>query len=430
MITNLRVNKMKKLITLIVLFFVFVPLFAQGNFEKSLSGYTNPDELVTISEFTPFDKALEILSQVSVKFAGKKIISSAGFTDQIGVKIEKIQYLKALGIIVRFNNLEYEERESVILVRKKVSDVKNLAKDIYAPLDSREVKISAIFFEADVSELKERGINWEWLLSSNGVSLGTKLNSFTSGAELAEKATQKQTVNPLEYTAKASNEFTAGQFTGTVEGVFKYFESENLGEIIARPKLIVRDGMKGNIQIGSDISIKQRDFSGNIIDKFYATGTIIDVIPTIYTEDDVDYMLLKIKAERSSAIPGEITTEIKKTTVETDLMMLSGEEKVIGGLFINEEIHVRQGIPFLKDLPWWVFGIRYLTGYDKVQTNKKEIIILLRAELVPTLKERVATLKENLIEKQIIEDHNELRKYKIKAFRDKGVKTLKELNDL
>ncbi|MEE9432341.1 MAG: hypothetical protein V3V16_14940 [Melioribacteraceae bacterium] len=420
---------MKKLITLITLFFVFAPIFAQGNLEKSLSGYTNPDELVTISEFVPFGQAIEILSKLSVKHSGKKIISSAGFSESIGVQIEKIQYLKALGIIVRYNNLEYEERESVILVRKKVSGVKNLAKDIYAPIDSREVKISAIFFEADVFELQERGINWEWLLKSDGVSLGTKLNSFTSGQELAEKGTQ-QTVKPLEYVANAASDFTSGSFTGTVEGVFKYFESENLGEIISRPKLIVRDGMQGNIQIGSDISIKQRDFSGNIIDKFYATGTIIDVIPTIYTEDGIDYMLLKIKAERSSAIPGEITTEIKKTTVETDLMMLSGEEKVIGGLFINEEIYVRQGIPFLKDLPWWVFGIRYLTGYDKIQINKKEIIILLKAELVPTLKERVALRKENLINREIVEDHEELRKYKMKPFRDEEIKTLKELNEL
>jgi len=419
---------MKKIIALIALLFVCAPVFAQGNLEKSLEAYTNPDELVTISEYTPFDQALEILSQVSVKYSGKKIISSAGFTSAIGVKIEKVQYYKALGIIVRFNNLEYEERESVILVRKKVSDAKNLAKDIYAPIGSREVKISAIFFEADVTELKERGINWEWLLSSDGVSIGTKLSSFSEGVEQTEGS--QQLAAPLEYLANTTNEFTSGDFTGQVEGVFKYFESENLGEIISRPKLVVRDGMKGNIQIGSDISIKQRDFSGNIIDKFYATGTIIDVMPTIYSEDEIDYMLLKIKAERSSAIPGEITTEIKKTTVETDLMMLSGEEKVIGGLFINEEIHVRTGIPFLKDLPWWVFGIRYLTGYDKIQTNKKEIIILLKAELVPTLKERVAIRKENLIEKQIVEDHDELRKYKIKAFRDKGVKTIKELNEL
>jgi type IV pilus assembly protein PilQ len=49
----------------------------------------------------------------------------------------------------------------------------------------------------------------------------------------------------------------------------------------------------------------------------------------------------------------------------------------------------RQGIPFLKDLPWYVFGLRYLFGYDKDEVAKKELVILLKAELVPTLQERI-----------------------------------------
>ncbi|MCB0753775.1 MAG: hypothetical protein KDC52_20040, partial [Ignavibacteriae bacterium] len=153
------------------------------------------------------------------------------------------------------------------------------------------------------------------------------------------------------------------------------------------------------------------------------------VTPYIYTEENQDYMLLKVSAERSSALPGEITTEIKKTVVSTDLLMLHGEEKVIGGLFVNEEINVRQGIPILKDLPWWMFGIRYLTGYDKMSVNKKEVIILLHCELVPTLKERVAQKKENEIEKQIIEDHEALQKYKLKPFRDDDIKTNYKLGE-
>jgi type IV pilus assembly protein PilQ len=180
--------------------------------------------------------------------------------------------------------------------------------------------------------------------------------------------------------------------------------------------------MQGKIQIGSDISIKQRDFAGNVIDVFYSTGTIIQVTPFIYNEDNQDYILLKVSAERSSAIPGEITTEIKKTLVSTDLMMLSGDERVIGGLFINEEINVRQGIPILKDLPWWVFGIRYLTGYERKQITKKEVIILLHAELIPTIKERVVQKRENEIEKQILRDHEDLKKYKLKPFRENETK--------
>lgn len=65
-----------------------------------------------------------------------------------------------------------------------------------------------------------------------------------------------------------AHEFTSGDWTGSVEGVLQFFESENLGEVIARPKVTVRDKMKGRIQIGSDISIKQRDFAGNVIDAF------------------------------------------------------------------------------------------------------------------------------------------------------------------
>jgi len=367
---------------------------------------------------------LEALSQISERKTGKQIVSTAGLTSPIGVEINKLPYMKALVIIVQYNNLEFEEKENVIVVRKKLSQAKGLTEDTYASLDSREVKISAVFFEADVNELKERGINWELIMSNADLTIGSKLRSFTEEQE--QQGGNQQQQNPPEYLLSGLSEFTSGEWSGTVEGVFKFFESENLGEVIARPKVTVRDKMQGRIQIGSDISIKQRDFAGNIIDVFYSTGTIIEVTPYIYNEDNQDYILLKVSAERSSAIPGEITTEIKKTLVATDLLMLSGDERVIGGLFINEEINVRQGIPILKDLPWWVFGIRYLTGYERKQITKKEVIILLQTELVPTIKERVVQKKQNEIEQQIIRDHEDLQKYKLKPFREKDTKGMED----
>jgi len=36
-----------------------------------------------------------------------------------------------------------------------------------------------------------------------------------------------------------------------------------------------------------------------------------------------------------------------------------------------------------------VFGLRYIFGYDKDQVTRKELIILLKSELVPTLQERI-----------------------------------------
>lgn len=418
---------MKKIILFVITFLISIPILGQRELEKSLNEFVNPDELVSISEYTPFDKALEILSQISEKKTGKRIISTAEVVTPIGVEINKLPYMKALVIIVQYNNLVFEEKENVIIVHKKTVDAKNLTDETFASVDSREVKISAIFFEADVNEIQERGINWEWLFSSNGISIGTKLRTFSETKEQTNSSGSSSTETPPEYLLNTAHEFTSGDWTGSVEGVLQFFESENLGEVIARPKVTVRDKMKGRIQIGSDISIKQRDFAGNVIDAFFSTGTIIEVTPYIYNEDQQDYILLKVSAERSSAIPGEITTEIKKTVVSTDLLMLSGEEKAIGGLFVNEEVNVRQGIPFLKDLPWWVFGIRYLAGYDKITVNKKEVIIVLQVELVPTLKERVAQKKMNIMEREIMEDHENLKKFKVKPFRD--VEDKAKLND-
>ncbi len=168
-----------------------------------------------------------------------------------------------------------------------------------------------------------------------------------------------------------------GDWVGNATAMFRFFESQNLGEIIASPTITVRDRQKGRIQIGSDFSIKQRDFSGNVIDKFYSAGSIINVVPYVYSKKGIDYILLKLEAERSSFFPSELTTEVKKTSASSDVLLLDGEETVIGGLYINEETIARTGIPFLKDLPWWVLGIRYLTGSDKTIVTKKEVIILL-----------------------------------------------------
>ena len=46
-------------------------------------------------------------------------------------------------------------------------------------------------------------------------------------------------------------------------------------------------------------------------------------------------------------------------------------------------------MPFLKDLPWYVFGLRYIFGFNSDNLVKKELVILIKAELVPTLQERI-----------------------------------------
>ncbi len=407
---------MKTIVTYFILsLFLVLQIFPQKYWERRFKDYTNPDELVTMSETLPFNQAIELLSKVSESLTGKRIVSAVERTEPIGVEIVNMPYDKAMLIIVQYANLIFEEKQDLIVISSKSAEEERSA-DTYASVNSRQVKISAVFFEMDVQKSKKIGIDWKILLNGESTDLGGLLRTETEKTnedDGGSEGGQQDALQP-EFNLGIASDFSIGSFFGQATALFRFFETEGLGEIISSPSIIVRDKSKGSIQVGSDFSVRTRDFAGNTVEKFFPTGTIIEVMPYILNEEGMDYVLLDILVERSSFSQNETTTEIRKTNATTQIVMLDGEETVLGGLFVTEEAIVRNGIPFLKDLPWWVFGIRYLTGSDETITRKKELIILIKAELVPTLKERFAHPDtRNIIQSQIERDRDRMKYYKL-----------------
>lgn len=151
---------------------------------------------------------------------------------------------------------------------------------------------------------------------------------------------------------------------------------ENLGEIIANPSITVRTGELGKIQIGSTFSIKQRDFAN--VTRSILFNRLYYWCNTSCLGRMESIMLCWDLLLRSTTFPSELSTEIRKTKANSHSFMLNGKETVIGGLYVTDETYVRTGIPILKDLPWWVFGIRYLAGANQKKITKKEIIIVIK----------------------------------------------------
>ena len=57
--------------------------------------------------------------------------------------------------------------------------------------------------------------------------------------------------------------------------------------------------------------------------------------------------------------------------------------------------------------------LRYIFGYDQVSLSQREIILLIKAEILPTLKERFAKPKEQtILKKTLDQQRNDLEKYK------------------
>jgi type IV pilus assembly protein PilQ len=362
------------------------PLAAQTSpaERRAFREYTSPQELVSIAPTTPLDKALAAISEVSQKFVGKIIVDTERRAMPINIDVQGVQWRDALEMILRKNDLWYTEYENYLQVTTQAGTEGRaqtagpagaVTTDILkepASFRSREIKISGIFFEVNLSRIEEVGLNWNFMKSTNDVLIDSKF----SGADRVSDEMFKTEITPK--VSFASMSFVA-----------QLFSDYKLGEILSSPTVIVRSGEEGRIQVGQDFSVRERDFAGNLIDRFYSAGTIVKVKPQVITEQGVNFVHLNIEAERSSVTPGAVSTIINKTKATTNVLLLDGEETIIGGLYNTESSTTRQGVPFLKDLPWWVFGLRFLFGYEKEENVKKELVILLKADLVPTLQERV-----------------------------------------
>lgn len=417
-----------KTLSLTILLFLILSfrIFSQQYLEKTL-GYQNPEELVTLSAKLSFNQAIDLLSKVSEKITGKKIISTVEIDSAISIEIKNMNYYKAMVVLVKMAGLVYEEKPDVIIIKKANGQDQLRSKDNYVSADAREVKISAVFFEIDINKEKQLGVNWQTLFSKEGISIGGNLLSFQqsnnssntgtggtgtggTGTGGTGTSTSQQQIPDFNLTTTAN--YNVGGFDAQTSAVLKFFEDEGAGNLIASPNVTVLDGDEAKLQDGQDISYNTRDFSGNIVQKFYSTGNIVTVTPNVITDAGIKYILLNIHVERSSLVPDPNNTIINKTSAETRIVLLNNEETVIGGMFFDQTTKNRQGIPILKDLPWWFFGLRYIFGYDDNITSKKELVILIKANLIPTLKERLAGERSaNPLKDELQQERERMKNY-------------------
>lgn len=423
----------------LMLLFAGVVLFhqitvGQTNRERRLilNDYVAPEELVSMSKTLPFDKAMMLFSDFSKRYLNKIIVDATNSKQQIGTDIENKYWLQAFEDVLRGNKLWYDEREEFFYVYAPGDSLKaqGAVAQFAASIDStskvlfkqRDIRISSVFFTVDVVKSLDAGINWKFLYKGDTTQLGSTPSQF--GGEFSSGFQDPQAQQSTGGSSGGAATTVAPGFFAraipaisfsNVSALVSFFQNNQLGDVLSGPSIVVSSGKQGRIQVGQDIFITTRDFAGNTVQQPVSSGIIIDVKPTVYDEADIKFINLDIKAERSTVSAGPV---INKSTAQTFSVLYDGEEMVLGGLYTTVESSTRGGVPFLKDLPWWVFGLRYLFGFEQTTSSTQELIILLKAEVVPTIEERVATAAQqrgiNLIDQQREQHKGAMEKYKKK----------------
>lgn len=353
-----------------------------------------PEEYISFRSSLPYNDAIEELSNLSKKYLNKIIVNPIIYEGPIGIDINNIYWFEALEMILTHNDLTYKEYgDHIIINRAEKGSVDNKLLSEKHVFESREVIISTVFFEADRNKMRQLGTSWGVLNEKKEIFIDALTGE--PGLETVFRRGLEQS-SADNKTGLLNFEFLDRFDFGDVTAIFKTLDSYQMGEVLASPQITVLSDNEGEIQIGSDFSVTVQDFAGNTVTQFFSTGSIIKVTPHVITVDSVTFIHIELDAEKSGATSSELGIEIKKASAVTSLLLLDGEETVIGGLYTNDERETREGVPFLKDLPWWFFGLRYIFGYESVSTVQKELIILLKVDLVPSLAERIQKrLEEN-----------------------------------
>ena len=267
---------MKKKIFFITAFgILLIGTFLYGQ-NKLPREYVPPEELVSFNSDIDLAIALDILSEYAIQYLQKPIYDPDKRSGAIGIDIRSLSWKKALGLILSRRGLWYVEKprffEVVSADKMEATQTSEssskLPDDINLKPNSREIKIETIFFEGDRKAIKELGIDWNMFYRGK-----VNINSNQAGA-----------LQLTDDIFNANVKIPKSLIGVDIDVLLSAFDSNNLGKVLAQPQVVVTEGNQGTIQVGQDFSIKTRDFAGNVIDKFFSTGTILNVTPYIIDE--------------------------------------------------------------------------------------------------------------------------------------------------
>ncbi len=166
-----------------------------------------------------------------------------------------------------------------------------------------------------------------------------------------------------------------------IAAIFKQLQNENLGKILAEPKLLARSGKKANFLSGGEIPIVVTTNDDTSIE-FKEFGTRIDFVPRVREDGNIDLTLASEVSEPDFAAGVELfgftVPAFVTRRASTDVTLQSGESLIVAGLIKETKQELESKMPFLGDVPF----VGYFFRSTSFESDILELMMVVRPELV------------------------------------------------
>ncbi len=340
-------------------------------------------------EQATFAQALELLlrmNKLDTKILNSKTIilypktrdKQKQFEDQIiqTFYLSNIDAKKAVNLLrtmLQVRKIYVHEELNAIIIRDKPVVIR-LAQKI---LEANDRGDAEVIFDLELIEV----------LHSDGLKLGPRLGAYE--LQVGIDATSLQEDTNAAITSKIGS-VVVGSLSGldTLYGLpsasFDMLKESGDGEVLASPKIRVKNKGKAKVHIGSrepiiTVTVNNNQITENV--QYVDVGVKLDVEPVIHLDDTV---VTKLGLEVSNVSGRNVTDNgtavltISTTNANTVLTLKDGERTIIGGLLRDSVTKAKTTIPILGDIP--LLG-RLFTSYTSSKT-KSEILLSITPHIV------------------------------------------------
>ena len=261
-----------------------------------------------------------------------------------------------------------DQDNNAILVMATPQDYRAIEATIRRlDISPRQVLIEATIAEVTLSNGLSYGVRWfleneDWAL---GVNAPVPENA--SGAGLA---------------------FAFFDATSDLKAFFDVLATQSDVKFLSTPQVMVLDNQTANIRVGDQIPVTTRSSQSTtnpdapIVTEvqFRDTGTLLTVTPRINAGGQIT---LEISQEVSipgaePAIGGGGNVSIAQRTINSSVIVQSGQTVVLGGLILETTTSGKSGVPILMNIP----GLGALFSTNSTDTFRTELIITVSPRVI------------------------------------------------
>jgi type IV pilus secretin PilQ/predicted competence protein len=296
---------------------------------------------------------------------------------------------------------QFDERTNTIFFRETRSNIDTVRK-LLVTIDkpTKQVMIEARLVEVTANPLQSYGIDW-----SGTVGSASQGKTYSYGAPRSTSGTTSTTGNiPLSDLAlgNPANPNILGNFSKLIPGQFailsvpqmsatlRFLNEDADAEFLANPRVVTADNLQAKIEINRAQPVPQLNFNeqtatavfGGFQDKKF--GNTLIVTPSINKDN---FVTLKVKPEISNKV-GDSTFVFAGATVaspiidtrslESNVLIRSGDTLAIGGLIQDEVAKTNNKVPLLGDVP--VLG--YLFQNHLNARTKRNLLVFVTPTII------------------------------------------------